>query len=118
MIKSQQFVIGFLLFASCEYKDISTKIVEPACTPQVIVSFSKDVNPTFESKCSIPKCHNRDNNLIPYLTTWKEINSNKSDIPFQLQNGAMPPANSKGGQLTSREKALILCWIDQGALDN
>jgi hypothetical protein len=118
MTKSQQFVIAFLLFASCEYKDIGKAEVERPCTPETAISFSKDIRLIFETKCSYAKCHNHDNNLIPYLTNWKEINSTKSDIPFQLQNGAMPPSGSAGGQLSSQQKALILCWIDQGALDN
>jgi len=118
MIKSQQLIITFLLFTSCEYKDFAVTDIEPPCTPENTVSFSKDVLPVFESKCSFSKCHNHDNNLIPYLTNWKEISSNKADIPFQLKNGAMPPSNSKGGQLSNHEKAEILCWIDQGGLNN
>jgi hypothetical protein len=104
--------------ASCEYKDIGKAEVERPCTPEIAISFSKDIHLIFETKCSYAKCHNHDNNLIPYLTNWKEISSTKSDIPFQLQNGAMPPSGSAGGQLSSHQKALILCWIDQGALDN
>jgi uncharacterized membrane protein len=109
-------VLIVILFMSCEYKD--TNKVEPACTPDLKISFSTDIKPIFISKCAIPTCHNHANQSLPFLTTYAEIKPNAGDIAGQLSNNAMPPRNSAGGELTIHEKALINCWITQGALDN
>jgi hypothetical protein len=112
------FLLFTLSIASCEYKDSSANAIEPACTPELVVSFSKEVHPIFNAKCAIPTCHVHTNQSLPFLTNFKEIKPNTSDIISQLSNRAMPPARSAGGLLTAHEKSIINCWVTQGSLDN
>jgi len=64
-------------------------------------------------KCSTSGCHDGNDGYIPTLVSFGEVQSNASDMVFQINNGAMPPKGYPA--LTAGEKAYILCWIQQGA---
>jgi hypothetical protein len=76
------------------------------------VSLADDVKPIINSNCAISGCHNGTHS--PNLTSSTAIISNASRIKSLTQSGAMP----KNGSLTSQEKNLIACWVDDGAPNN
>jgi len=93
------------------------------------VSFSKDIVPIFNSKCSISGCHNTGGH-IPDLTTEKAysgiINGNYADLATPANSslylwltGKKPTAMPVGGTSNpSNVNQLVLAWIKQGAKNN
>ncbi len=99
-------------------------------TPTVItqeVSFSQDMIPIFNAKCSTVACHNA-NGVHPNLTEANAYNSlvnggfiNTQDPEnselYQWMKGnravSMPPSG-----ISNTDNALVLAWIKQGALNN
>lgn len=79
-------------------------------------SLASEVKPIIETKCSITGCHS--GSQSPNLTMTNNIISNAGKIKTLIQGGQMPPSNSSAGALTAAQKALISCWIDEGAKDN
>lgn len=75
-------------------------------------SLMDDIMPIVESKCSITNCHN--GSQEPNLTSAQAVRTNATKIKDLTQGGQMP----KEGSLTSAQKALIACWVDDGAKDN
>jgi hypothetical protein len=75
-------------------------------------SLSGDIQPIINTNCAIPNCHN--GSQSPNLSSLSGIRSNAAGIKAQTQSGAMP----KEGSITAAEKALIACWVDDGAKDN
>ncbi|MBL7848211.1 MAG: hypothetical protein JNL40_12135 [Cyclobacteriaceae bacterium] len=102
--------VGFLAIG-CTHQPQDEII--PVCSADVPVSFQNSIQPTINATCSYSGCHDGANGRIPRLITLEEVQANTSDIYFQLTRGAMPPVGS--ARLTAREKAVILCWIQQGA---
>ncbi len=79
-------------------------------------SLSADVEPIIDTKCAITGCHNGSES--PNLTSRQSIIANASTIKALTQSGQMPRSNSTGGPLMPDQKALIACWVDEGAKDN
>ncbi|HEU5290500.1 MAG TPA: SprB repeat-containing protein [Cyclobacteriaceae bacterium] len=79
-------------------------------------SLANDVKPIIETKCAIASCHS--GSQSPNFTSTNNIISNASRIKSLIQSGTMPPSNSSAGALTTAQKALITCWVDDGAKDN
>lgn len=80
------------------------------------VSLANDVRPIIETKCAITGCHS--GSQSPNLNVVNNIISNASRIKTLTQGGQMPPSNSSAGGLSTAQKALIGCWVDEGAKDN
>jgi hypothetical protein len=79
-------------------------------------SLVNDVKPIIETKCAITGCHS--GSQAPNFTLSTNIISNAGRIKTLTQSGQMPPSNSSAGGLTAAQKALIECWVDDGAKDN
>lgn len=79
-------------------------------------SLVNEIKPIIETKCAITSCHS--GSQSPNLTITSNIISNASRIKSLTQAGTMPPTTSSGGALTAAQKALIACWVDDGAKDN
>ena len=79
-------------------------------------SLANDIEPIIETKCAIASCHS--GSQSPNLTITENIISNASKIKTLTQGGQMPPSNSSAGALTADQKALISCWVDEGAKNN
>lgn len=74
---------------------------------------STQIKPIIESKCAVNGCHN--GSQSPDLRSINNIISSASRIKATTQSGSMP----RGGiTLLSSEKALIACWVDEGAKNN
>ena len=79
-------------------------------------SLSVDVEPIIQSKCAITNCHNGSES--PNLTTASAIIANATSIKSVTQSGQMLKAGSSAGPLSDAQKALIACWVDEGAKNN
>jgi hypothetical protein len=79
-------------------------------------SFLGDVMPLMQSSCSFDSdCHGAGSPSGPGpLLTYSEIFNARSAIRSAVVSGAMP----KDAGLSSSEKNIILCWIDNGAQNN
>lgn len=75
-------------------------------------SLRNDIKPITDANCAIDDCHNGSES--PNLTTLASIRTHASKIKSLTQSGEMP----KDGGLTPEQKALIACWVDEGAKDN
>ena len=89
------------------------------------VSYLNDVDPIIQARCAISGCHVA-GTAQPDYTIFAELQSRAhnnplgirqrvktDDMPRQAGNDTQP-----GDPLSAQEKALIFCWIDEGALDN
>ncbi len=74
------------------------------------VTYNGQIKALFEAKCSGASCHPANGDWLTYSMAF----SKRQDIKIRTQNGSMPPA----GGLTSDEKAIIACWVDDGAPEN
>lgn len=85
------------------------------CT-SVAQLFSTDVNPIIQSTCATgSSCHGTGSINGPgELRTYSEIANAHVAIRAAILSGLMP----KTGSLTSAQKNTIICWIDNGALNN
>jgi len=83
-------------------------------------SYASDVVPILNLTCAIPNCHVNGFNDGDY-TSYEDLKA-QDDLGVlrgQISSGAMPRSDSSGPtELTDTQKATLLCWIDQGALDN
>ena len=78
------------------------------------VSFEDQVRPLINANCTLANCHNGSNSSLPNFSTFGPVQSRAADIKSRTQSGNMPAT----GSLTADEKAIIACWVDDGALDN
>lgn len=79
-------------------------------------SLSDDIEPIIDTKCAITGCHNGARS--PNLTSPQSIIENASRIKSVTQSGQMPESGSSAGPLNATQKALIACWVDEGAKNN
>lgn len=75
-------------------------------------SLVNDIKPIIDSKCATAECHGGPEN--PNLTSLANIRTHAAKIKTLTQSGEMP----REGSLSPEEKALIACWVDEGAKDN
>jgi len=104
-------IAGF--FYSCKKNEETSGDVD--CSgPQK--SFSADVSPIVQASCATNgSCHAAGSSNGPgALINYSEIFNARSEIRPAVASGHMP----MNGSLTAAEKAAIICWIDNGALDN
>lgn len=104
---------------SCTYDEISPKVIE---VPEN-VSFTVDVLPIFTNTCAQSGCHSA-NGIPPNLSVdnayisltffgYVNINDPENSIIYQkITNGSMKT------YADDQDRAIILKWIEQGALDN
>jgi len=104
--------------SSCE----KAYFVAPAFDPNATVSFSKDLQPIFTSKCVASGCHN--GSISPNLTAGQSysnlidkglvdtLNPAQSILMVKL-NTNMPP-----GKLPAADINKFLVWITKGAQEN
>ncbi|MEA1878870.1 MAG: hypothetical protein U9N86_18650 [Bacteroidota bacterium] len=119
-MKNIGFIILLLLVAlwSCEYETI---VPGEVSVPDGPVSYSEDIAPVFDNQCS--GCHGGATSPDLRLDkSWGELTSKnlvdtsnpaESEIVTIIESG-----HGTSGNLSALEKALLLRWIEQGALDN
>ena len=79
-------------------------------------SFSADVLPLIQTKCGINSdCHAAGStNSGGPLTNYAQVKARASNIKSQVNAGSMP----KTGSITAAQKAILICWVSNGAADN
>ncbi len=102
-----------LLTVACT-KDTQSNFT-PDCsgTPK---TFATDVNPIIQATCATNSgCHAAGSSRGPgALITYQQIYNNSAAIRRSVANGSMP----ENGSLSAAQKNAIICWIDNGAINN
>jgi len=81
----------------------------------ISLSFVDDVFPVIQASCTRSGCHGSGSNNGPgELLTYSQISKAKSAIQSTVASGEMP----KDSRLSTNEKSIILCWIENGASNN
>jgi len=80
------------------------------------LSYANDIDPIIQAKCSIAGCHD---GTQPDFSDFATFQTRAQDLGAggvreRVKTGDMP----RSGSLTTEELSNILCWIDEGALDN
>jgi hypothetical protein len=96
--------LSFLVLSGCKKDNTNPESYSPSCSG-VAKSFTKNVKPVIQSACS--GCHQNYN-------TYAQVSASKSSIRSVIVSGQMP----KDGSLSSAQKDAIVCWIDNGAMNN
>jgi len=107
-------VVFTILFAcSKSGSDATTNSID--CSG-ITKSFSTDVNPIIQSTCTTNSgCHGAGSRNGPgELLTYSQISNARSTIRSAVLSGLMP----QNGSLTGAQKQSIICWIDNGAVNN
>jgi uncharacterized membrane protein len=75
-----------------------------------------EANPIIQATCTQnSSCHGVGSNHGPgALTTYTQIFNARNSIQSAVASGSMP----KTGSLSADEKNTIVCWIENGALNN
>jgi hypothetical protein len=104
--------ITILVIACSKSNDAGTPVDCSGATKM----FSTDVNPIIQSYCaSNSGCHASGSTNGPgALTTYLQIYNASSSIRAAVANGSMPQNSS----LSVSQKSAIICWIDNGAINN
>lgn len=110
-----------VIYSSCKNdndEEQNPKKEEPqdtTTTPKDTVSWSLDVKPIIDAKCSISGCHA--NAQSPLLKTYTSVFANRARIKVRaVTEGTMPPSGAS--PLNATEKEQLGKWIDAGALNN
>ena len=79
-------------------------------------SFTTDVNPVIQRSCATNSdCHGAGSNNGPGpLLAFSQVFNARSSIRSEVSSGRMP----LNGTLSATDKNAIICWIDNGALNN
>lgn len=77
------------------------------------ISFKSDVEPIINASCATTDCH-RSGTGLSNFTNFSTVQDRASSIKSQVVSKSMP----KDGSLTDAEIEAIVCWVDDGALNN
>jgi hypothetical protein len=101
-------VIGMLaaaiVFVTGCQKDSLTGSYTPNCNGTA-KSYANDVAPLVRSYCS--ECHSE-------YSTYARLSASASRVRSVIVSGSMP----QGTSLSTAQKDAIVCWIDNGVLNN
>lgn len=75
------------------------------------ITYTLNIKPIFEQKCNFSGCHPANGDWL----TYSVAKGKASLIKTTTGNGSMPKDPKPGGALTSSQKAMIACWVDDGA---
>jgi hypothetical protein len=107
-LESGTYQIKIVDDAGCEY---SIQAIVPRISTGV--SWSGEIKTIIETRCAKSGCHDNSSGRIA-LTNWQTIHEARTIIYNKVSSGQMP----FDGPLPADQKAKILCWILDGALEN
>jgi uncharacterized membrane protein len=112
-IKNELFILLiFVIFTSCLTNVDEEMVIDPKePDPCVSITFSMNVKPIIDNNCV--SCHSAGGNF-PNLNSFSGISANAANVKFQVTNGLMP----QGTPLSNEDIQAIVCWVDNGALNN
>ena len=113
--RSLIFLLIAIFSAACADHDIPLTF---DCSSEDI-SYLDDVRPIVTANCAISGCHNGD---LGSDKDWREL-ENLQSRASEVKRRITLPAGAAGhmpakGSLTYDEIQTLVCWVDQGALDN
>lgn len=110
--------LSAVLFSGCQYDEVLPQEVEIPIDP---ISYELDIQPFFDAKCV--SCHG--GSIPPNLsgsTSYNQLISGSWINTIDPENSALYESIAIGGSMetyaTPSERAILLAWIQQGALDN
>ena len=107
------FLLAVIIFLAACSKSAPNEDIE-TCT-DVLRSFAGDINPIIQTYCNQPTCHASGSVNGPGpLTNYTQVYNARSVIREAIRSGFMP----QEGTLTTIQRNMIICWIDNGAPDN
>ncbi|MEO9804050.1 MAG: hypothetical protein ABJF04_12410 [Reichenbachiella sp.] len=77
------------------------------------ISYESSVRPIIIASCATTGCHVSGTGRVD-LTIFNNVQSNASSIKTRVLNKSMP----KDGSITDAEIEAIVCWVDDGGLNN
>lgn len=105
-------LLMFVIFTSCLTNVDEEMVIDPdEPDPCASITFSMNVKPIIDNNCV--SCHSTGGNF-PNLTSFSGVSANATSVKFQIINGLMP----QGAPLSNEDIQTIVCWIDNGALNN
>lgn len=109
------FMIGLV---ACEYDYIVEDIPTPEPDPNNPISFSKQVEPIFQSKCI--GCHDSRSPVLTTGVAYDNItNGNYINTTYPADSEIYKRStDGHGTNMSSQERLLLLTWITEGAKDN
>ena len=81
------------------------------------ISLDNDVFSRIGETCAVVGCHVA-GGQSPNFELKTNIRSAAQNIKRRLEDNSMPPADSGRDPMKDEDKALVICWINDGALDN
>ena len=81
------------------------------------ISYVSDIVPILNAKCNFNTCHGNNGPQINFAI-YENVELMATEIKSRTQSGSMPKAPKPGGDLSEDQKAIIACWVDEGALNN
>jgi hypothetical protein len=77
------------------------------------ISYNTEIKNIISASCNSSTCHG--GIQPPNLTTFAGVSANKAKIKSELLANTMPRSP---GTISAENRQKIICWIDDGALDN
>ena len=117
-------IMALGLLAICNTSCTYEELIKPKVEVPDSVSFDVNIIPIFNSSCNVVGCHTKAGippnlseadaytTLIFFGYVDPEIPAEENELYDKIRNGSMRQ------YATDQDRALILSWIEQGALDN
>lgn len=111
LLASLALVASFAFVISCSKTE--TPAIDPCYNSSK--NFTLDVNPIIQTYCNQTACHDANSINGPGpLTNYNEVFDARDKIKAVIEAGLMPQNTT----LTTSQKNTIICWINNGALNN
>jgi hypothetical protein len=107
-MKKVQVIVLIILIIGCK----KNEIIESSIPCDPLTSYSSKVKNIFVTNCTLSGCH--DGNPLPSLADYNIAHDASAQIRDAVNRNIMPI----NGNLSSADKAAIICWIDNGAKNN
>jgi len=104
------FLLSFVIACS-KTNDTNSVPVDCSGSPK---SFATDVAPLIQTYCATNSGCHANGSHDGILTTYQDVYDKRNTIYAEVHSGRMP----KNTSLPSAARNAILCWIDNGALNN
>lgn len=110
-----------IFFLSCQSNDENVEAIEEMQVVEVVetmeddtcktITYSKDIAPLINATCI--ECHGN-GKISPNLATFEAVKTSAERVKNAIVSRRMP----LGGTLTQKEIDAVVCWVDNGSLNN
>ena len=98
-------------------RDAAGCTVEDQVTLLSGISLTDDVFDRISSTCALAGCHVA-GAQSPNFELKSNILTAAQNIKRRLEDNSMPPPDSGKDPMSDADKAIVICWINDGAVDN